>query len=243
MKTSQFTKIAVSLLALGLLAVGIPQKTERYEKLVSEMLPKTVTIYVKLSRINPDTGKKQYGGILGSGVFVSNSGHVLTASHLFEHPYTIEKITVKTSDGGEYKALFVYKDMKKDLAMIKIWEINTPFAVLADPRSVREGQEVIAIGAPLGLEGSVTTGIISATHRDNIHYDMIQMSAAINPGNSGGPLFNLKGELVGINVNIMSMDPLFPSWSGLGFSVSASEINKFLSVFPDKKTIGRLSWH
>lgn len=227
---------AIGLLGLGLLVVSLPQSKEKYEKLTEEILPKTVTIYVKVSTIDPQTGETKFGGILGSGVFVSESGHILTCSHLFDSKYKMEGIAVKRSNDWEYPATLIYKDSKKDLAMIKIEETNTPYAVLEDPRKVREGQEVIAVGAPFGLEGTVTTGVISALHRDIIKYDMIQMSAIINPGNSGGPLFNMKGRLVGINVNILSPDFLFPHWSGVGFSVSASEINKFLSIFPNKVT-------
>lgn len=240
-KTNKFTLTSIGLLTLGFLAISWPKSREKYEDLTQQLIPKTVTIMVTVTKTEED-GTEKIGGIIGSGVFVTDSGHILTAAHLFDHGYTIKAITVKRSNEYEYPATMIYKDSKKDLALIRIEETGTPFAVLENPRSIKEGQEVIAIGAPLGLEGSVTTGIISAVHRDQIHYDMIQMSAPINPGNSGGPLFNLKGRLVGINVNIFSMDPIFPAWSGIGFSVSASEINKFLAMFPDKKTVGRLSW-
>ncbi len=242
MKTNRFTLTSIGLLGLGFLLVALPQSNEKYEKLTQELLPKTVTIFVTLSRTNPETNQKQFAKFLGSGVFVTNKGHILSCAHLFNHKEKIEYISVAKSDGYFYPAILIYKDVSKDLSLIKIEEINTSYVKLEDPRKVREGQEVIAIGAPLGLPGSVTTGVISALHRDEINYDMIQMSAPINPGNSGGPLFNMKGRLVGINVNLFSVDPLFPSWSGIGFSVSASEINKFLSIFPDKTTLRSNSW-
>jgi len=241
MKTNKFTLVSVCLLAIGILAVSLPTSEEKYEKLVSELLPKTVTIYVDVSYKDPFTKKNKTGTITGSGVFVTSSGHILSCSHLFDHEYTVESISVMRQNGDTYPAVLIYKETNRDLSMLKIFEENTPFVVLEDPRSIREGQEVIAIGAPLGLSGSVTTGVISATHRDQLKYDMIQMSAAINPGNSGGPLFNLKGRLVGINVMIVSRRQ-FPQRSGIGFSVSASEINRFLSIFPEKRTFGRLTW-
>ncbi len=109
-------------------------------------------------------------------------------------------------------------------------ELNTPYASLPSLKSIVEGVEVIAIGSPLGFTGTVTTGVISALHRDTFHYDQIQMSAPINMGNSGGPLFNRKGELVGINVILVNPGNI-PAWCGLGFSVSPSEINRFLAQF------------
>ncbi|HWY33625.1 MAG TPA: trypsin-like peptidase domain-containing protein, partial [Nitrosopumilaceae archaeon] len=119
----------------------------------------------------------------------------------------------------------------RDLSLLKVEYIPSPYARIVKPGGYQVGQEVIAIGSPLGLNSTVTTGVISAIGRDVIRYDQIQMSAPINPGNSGGPLFNLTGEVVGINTNIITTDILFATWSGLGFSVSASEINRFLWKF------------
>lgn len=202
-------------------------QSERYEALVQKLLPKTVSISCVVTRKNPETGKKQRGRIGGAGVFITSKGHILTCAHLFD-TFTVESISVEENNGWVFPATFVYMDEHRDLALIKIEDFNTPYANLARPDSLKEGQEVIAIGSPLGLDGSVSTGVISALHRDVVRYDMIQMSAPINPGNSGGPLFNLKGEIIGINVNIMTTN-LFAGWSGLGFSVSASEINIFLT--------------
>lgn len=210
---------------------------ERYVSVVHKILPTIVTIAVNVSRIKPETANEvQHGTIFGSGVFITKNGHILSCAHLFNHPYYIESILVKTQDDWILPAIVLYIDGNRDLSLLKIegkltpYE-TSPYSVLATPGSLQVGQEVIAIGTPLGLQGTVTTGVISALGRDQIHYNMVQMSAPINPGNSGGPLFNLKGEIVGINVNIMSPIEFLPLWTGLGFSVSIDEINIFLTNF------------
>lgn len=209
--------------------------SERYVEVVNKTLPTSVSIYVFISRVNKETKQTQIGKIGGSGVFISANGHILTCNHLFNHGYKIEKVIIADYYGHEDEATILYQDDRRDLALVKIERNPTPYSVVARPDAPKVGQEVIAIGTPLGFEGTVTTGVISALNRDFIRYDMIQMSAAINPGNSGGPLFNLKGEIVGINTNIVSQNIFFPTWSGLGFAVSASEINKFLTMFKGLK--------
>ncbi len=214
------------------MVIGWPTpKPEKYVDVITQVMPTTVTVHVRISRINPDTGRKQFAGGTGSGVFISPNGHVLTAAHVVTFPYKLESISIECTNGWIYAGEVLLKDEHRDLALLKINETNTPYARLVNLKSLQVGQEVIAVGSPLGFAGTVTTGIISALNRDQINYDMIQMSAPINPGNSGGPLFNLKGELVGINTCIVSPNPFFPSWCGLGFAVSANEINKFLTVF------------
>ena len=107
---------------------------------------------------------------------------------------------------------------------------TTPYVNIADPRGLKVGQEVIAIGSPAGLSFSVTNGIISALYRDFNHaYNVTQSNTAINPGNSGGPLFNLKGELVGINSFFIMARPEFPVFTGLGFSVQSGQCIEFLT--------------
>lgn len=225
--------VLVTSIVAGISVIVTSQKKEivgKYASVAEVVVPKVVTIYVSISRIDEVTNHKQSAQIMGSGVFISPNGHILTCDHLFNLPYTIESVSVETNSGWVYPAILLREDKKRDLALIKVEEKNTNYAKIARPGDAVVGQEVVAVGAPLGLSGSVTTGVISATNRDNINYDMIQMSAPINPGNSGGPLFNLKGEIVGINVMTLSAMPL-PLWSGIGFSVSASEINRFLVIY------------
>jgi S1-C subfamily serine protease len=127
------------------------------------------------------------------------------------------------------KLLYIQKD--KDLALLKTFREGSPYVRLADTRDLRAGQEVFAIGAPLGNAFSVSNGIISALNRDEIRYNSLQTNAAINPGNSGGPLFNLKGELVGINSFIESPLANAPVFTGLGFSVESGQILEFLASY------------
>lgn len=218
------------LVSMCLFALGCnPQ--ERYTKTVEQVLPTTVTIHVFVSRIKPGTTDEvQTGQLQGSGVFITKYGHILSAAHLFNHGYTIDGVTIEDYNGWEYAGQILYVDSKKDLSLVKIDEEGHKFARCIRPGHLKVGQEVIAIGAPEGLTSTVTTGVISALDRDDLGYDMIQMSAPINPGNSGGPLFDLEGHLIGINVSVLTTTPL-PIWSGLGFAVSDNEINIFLHTF------------
>lgn len=167
----------------------------------------------------------------GAGVFITPTGHVLTCSHLFWSDTVID-IEVTDYYGNVYKAELLSRDDKKDLALLKVvTKKPVKFARLGDPRELRVGQEVFAIGNPLGLEFTVTSGIISALNRDiNESYNMTQSDTAINPGNSGGPLFNLKGEVIGINV--LTTSPVnAPVFTGLGFSVQSGQIVEFLTKY------------
>lgn len=153
----------------------------------------------------------------GSGVIISSDGYVVTNHHVISDA---TKITVRTKDGNEYDAKLVGSDSKCDIAVLKIEATNLQAAVLGDSSSLIVGEEVVAIGNPLGeLGGSVTNGIISATEReieiDGQMMTLLQTNAAINPGNSGGGLFNMKGELIGI-VNAKSSGT---GIEGLGFAI------------------------
>lgn len=204
---------------------------ERYVDTVAKVLPTTVTIYVSVSRIRPGTENEvQRAQIQGSGVFITRNGHILSCAHLFNHGFKIESVTVETYEGWVLPATILYVDSQRDLSLIRVEDTYSPCARVVRPGNLHVGQEVIAIGAPEGLSGSVSTGVISALDRDDLGYDQIQMSAPINPGNSGGPLFNLNGEVVGVNVMVLTTTPL-PIWSGLGFAVSDNEINIFLHEF------------
>lgn len=152
----------------------------------------------------------------GSGFIVSKEGQILTNNHVIDGA---DKITVTLSDGKTYPAEILGKDPMFDLALIKIKaEKDLPTLELGDSEAVQVGEWVVAIGNPLGLEQTVTVGVISAKNR-NIHardldFDgFLQTDAAINPGNSGGPLLDLNGKVVGINTAII------PYAQGLGFAV------------------------
>ena len=153
----------------------------------------------------------------GSGVIISQDGYIITNNHVIDGA---SKITVRLTDGTEYEAKLIGTDSQADVAVIKIEAEKLTYAVIGDSSTLVVGEEVLAIGNPLGeLGGSVTNGIISALDReltiDGQTMRLLQTNAAINPGNSGGGLFNMKGELVAI-VNAKSSGT---GIEGLGFAI------------------------
>ena len=157
---------------------------------------------------------------LGSGFIIDKSGIVITNNHVIANA---EKIKVILKDGTRLDAKLIGRDAKTDIAVLKVnSKTELPTVPLGDSDTARVGDWVVAIGNPFGLGGSVTAGIISARHRDinaGPYDDFIQTDASINRGNSGGPLFNMKGEVVGINTAIIS--PRGGS-VGIGFSIPAN---------------------
>jgi serine protease Do len=164
---------------------------------------------------------------LGSGFVIDKEGYILTNNHVIEKA---EEIKVRLSDKKEYDARVIGTDPKTDLALIKIKAAGElPVARLGDSDELEVGEWVVAIGNPFGLEQTVTTGIISAKGRvigAGPYDDFLQTDASINPGNSGGPLFNLKGEVVGINTAIVA------GGQGIGFAIP---INMAKSLLPELK--------
>lgn len=139
---------------------------------------------------------------VGSGFFISADGYILTNNHVVSDA---TDIYVTLTDGREFKAKVIGTDERTDVALIKVDAKNmTPLAI-GDPQTLKKGQWVLAIGSPFGLDSTATAGIVSAIGRDTGEYlPFIQTDVAVNPGNSGGPLINLKGEVVGINSQIVS---------------------------------------
>jgi len=152
----------------------------------------------------------------GSGFIVSSDGVILTNAHVVDDA---QKVTVKLTDRREFEAKVIGSDAKSDVAVLKIDARNLPVVKLGDPRSLQVGEWVVAIGSPFGFENSVTAGIVSAKGRslpDGNYVPFIQTDAAVNPGNSGGPLFNLRGEVVGVNSQIYSRSG---GYEGLSFAI------------------------
>lgn len=167
---------------------------------------------------------------VGSGVIVSPEGYVLTNNHVIDEA---DELQVELSDGRLLKADIVGRDVRTDLAVLKINASGLVAAKLGDSAKMEVGDWVIAVGSPFGLEQSVTAGIISATNRQTGilsegggYEDFIQTDAAINPGNSGGPLINLRGEVIGINTAINSKTG---TNIGIGFAIPASIAKHVLS--------------
>jgi len=162
---------------------------------------------------------------LGSGVIVTNEGHIITNNHVVDQ---VDEIEVQLSDGRTKKARLVGADSQLDLAVLKIDEPGVKPLKLADSDTVQPGDFVLAIGNPFGLQETVTDGIISWKGRPNstdFRGDLLQTNAAINPGNSGGPLINLRGEVVGINEQIVSSSG---GSQGIGFAIPSNTVRTAL---------------
>jgi serine protease Do len=160
---------------------------------------------------------------LGSGFIVSSDGYILTNAHVVDGANVV---TVKTTDKREYRAKVVGADKQSDVAVLKIEAKNLPVVKIGDPNGSKVGQWVVAIGSPYGFDNTVTSGIISAKSRSlpNENYTpFIQTDVPVNPGNSGGPLFNLQGEVIGINSMIYSQTGGF---QGLSFAIPINEAIK-----------------
>ena len=158
---------------------------------------------------------------MGSGVVVDKSGIVLTNNHVVEGA---DEVTVRLSDGREFKATDIKTDPATDLAVLHIEGAGSlPYAKLGDSDQLQIGDWVIAVGNPFGLDSTVSAGIISSKGRElrsNRRSSFLQTDAAINPGNSGGPLLNLEGEVVGINTAIASNTG---SFQGIGFAIPSNQ--------------------
>jgi serine protease Do len=153
---------------------------------------------------------------LGSGFILSNDGYILTNAHVVDGA---DEINVKLTDKREFKAKVIGADKRTDVALIKIEGSSLPVVKFGDPNKLKVGEWVVAIGAPFGFENTVTAGIVSAKGRSlpqENFVPFIQTDVAINPGNSGGPLFNMRGEVVGINSQIYSRTGGF---MGLSFAI------------------------
>jgi serine protease Do len=153
---------------------------------------------------------------LGSGFIVSPDGYILTNAHVVENA---SHVTVRLTDRREYTAKVIGSDKQSDVAVIKIDATGLPTVKLGDSRRAQVGEWVVAIGSPFGFENSVSAGIVSAKSRslpDATYVPFIQTDVAVNPGNSGGPLFNLAGEVIGINSQIYSRSGGF---QGISFAI------------------------
>lgn len=171
----------------------------------------------------------------GSGFIVSSDGYILTNAHVV---YGVDEVTVKLTDKRKFTAKVIGYDTRSDIAVIKISAGNLPKVTIGDPGKLRVGEAVVAIGSPFGFENSVTSGIVSAKGRSlpsDSYVPYIQTDVAVNPGNSGGPLFNLRGEVVGVNSQIYSRSG---GYQGLSFAIP---IDVAMEVASQLRTTGKVS--
>jgi len=180
---------------------------------------------------------------LGSGFIISADGYIVTNNHVVApgaRGAVVDSITVTLPDRTEYKAKLIGRDQASDLALLKIDAKNLPFVRFGDSTRTRVGDWVIAIGNPFGLGGTVTAGIVSALHRNTGQggaYDRyIQTDASINSGNSGGPMFDLNGNVIGINSAIFS-----PTGGnvGIGFAIPAEQASPVIEALKRGDTVQR----
>jgi putative serine protease PepD len=204
----------------------IERKPDSIAGIAARVSPSVVSIEVQNGR----------RGGTGSGFFLDSNGHILTNNHVISLAATNgATIKVMLANGKDYDAKLVGRDIPYDLAVIKIAVTDAPALQLGDSDAVQVGDGVIAIGSPLGLTGTVTSGIISAKNRpvtsgggtsESSFINAIQTDAAINPGNSGGPLVDLSGAVVGINSAIATTGSGFGGQSGsigLGFAIPINQ--------------------
>jgi serine protease Do len=182
-------------------------------------------------RAVPPAGTEVPRGV-GSGFILSADGYVMTNAHVVENATTIY---VTLTDKREFKGKLIGSDKRTDVALVKIEASGLPRMAIGDSKAIRVGQWVLAIGSPFGLENTVTAGIVSAKGRDTGELlPFIQTDVAVNPGNSGGPLINQRGEVIGINSQILS---------GTGGSIGISfaiPINEAMAVVEQLKNTGRV---
>lgn len=214
---------------------------EEYAKLTQAVVPSVVSIDtagVREQLLRDPLGRTRMQRDMtqgqGSGVIVTQEGHVITNQHVIAGQ---SQIQVTLHDGRSYPAILIGEDRMLDIAVLKI-NAPGPFTPLklGDSSQVKVGQIVFAVGNPFGLSETVTQGIISAKERSisDQQRDLFQTDAAINPGNSGGPLVNLQGEIVGINVAIYSPDKANPGFQGVGFSIPSNDVRESLKQILEK---------
>jgi S1-C subfamily serine protease len=246
MKNLRFAGVlsVLLLLVLGYAFIQLPTVEEKQVAVIEKALDKTVMIYelvtVKQMVMKFDEKKSTIYfeeheatvTVRGSGVFITSHGHILTAAHLFQISPQIHHVDIETFYSNNlFPAKILNISDKSDLALLKIEAEHTPYAQLAYSPLIKVGQEVFAIGNPLGFAFTVTKGIISRINVDtSTGYNFIQSDVAINPGNSGGPLFDVNGKLVGINSRIIP--PInMPVFTGIGLAVFVDQIREYLVLF------------
>ena len=171
----------------------------------------------------------------GSGFIISEDGYIITNHHVVDH---VSEIIIKLNDQREFKGRVIGSDKNSDIALIKINASHLPFVKIGSSDQLKAGEWVLAIGSPFGYDSSVTAGIVSAKRRSipgSNYIPFIQTDVAINPGNSGGPLFNLAGEVVGVNSQIYSKSG---GYMGISFSVP---IEMAMNVVNQLKKDGQVS--
>ena len=226
-----------SILTIILLATALPLQAG-VTKLVDKVDSAVVVLKTLGREVSMNEGEVQEVAAqgLGTGVLVDNVGHVVTAAHVVQ---TADLVMAEFSDGTEVAATIVSSDPSLDLALLRLAGVpdSARPVALADSDKLKVGDDILVIGSPFGLSHSVSTGIVSGKHRPEameaglgvVQAEIIQTDAAINRGNSGGPMFNMKGEVVGIVSFILTQSGGF---EGIGFAVSSNVAREALFENP-----------
>jgi len=238
-------------------AAGLPDFTELYEKQSPAVVSIDVTQKVRAPRGMPDISEddpfyeffRRFGQVprprgapereaqsVGSGFIISSDGYLITNAHVVDGA---DEVKINLADHREFKAKVIGVDKRTDVAVLKIEAKDLPKVTIGDPDRLKVGEWVVAIGKPFGLENTMTAGIVSAKGRDLPQENLvpyIQTDVAINPGNSGGPLFNLKGEVVGINSMIFSRSG---GYMGLAFAIPIDIAMNVANQIKDKGRVTR----
>jgi serine protease Do len=250
-------------------ATAVPHELPSYREVVKKVLPAVVSIEVKpkvrMSQASMPPGKSspfgnipglpddlrkelerfgqrpmpepRQGHAFGSGFIVDPSGLIVTNDHVVRGA---DEVSVQLHDGRKFVGKAIKRDSRTDLAILRIEAKEAlPFLKLGDSDAMEIGDRVLAVGAPLGMTGTVTSGIVSAKGRDihmNMYEDFLQTDAAINPGNSGGPLVNLAGEVIGVNSAIRSDTGGF---QGIGLAISSNLTKDVLDQLQRTGTVVR----
>jgi len=212
--------------------------------IVKQVMPSVVSVTIDTDNVSDDENIQNnltfFGverGFMGSGFIADEEGYVLTNRHVIEKA---KDIYITTSDGTKYKGVLVGQDDVLDVAVVKIENPNNmPAAVFSNSDLLEVGDFIMAIGNPFGLKNSVTSGIVSAKGRDMKETpfdDYIQTDAPMNPGNSGGPMFNLKGEVVGLNTSIYAEQG---NSLGVGFAIPSNQLKPIYEAIKEKGFVTR----
>ncbi len=237
--------------------VVLPDFTELYDRQSPAVVSIDVTQKVRAPRGMPDISEddpfyeffRRFGQIprprgapereaqsVGSGFIISSDGYLITNAHVVDGA---DEVKINLADRREFKAKVIGADKRTDVAVLKIEAKDLPKVTIGDPDKLKVGEWVVAIGKPFGLENTMTAGIVSAKGRDLPQENLvpyIQTDVAINPGNSGGPLFNLKGEVVGINSMIFSRSG---GYMGLAFAIPIDIAMNVANQIKDKGRVTR----
>ncbi|MDD3884901.1 MAG: DegQ family serine endoprotease [Gallionella sp.] len=198
-------------------------------------VPENDPFFEFFHRFAPQVPSEQEAQSLGSGFIISSDGLILTNAHVVDRA---DKITVRLTDKREFSAKVIGADKRTDVALLRIDATGLPKVTVGDPDKLKVGEWVVAIGSPFGFDSSVTAGIVSAKGRflpQDVFVPFIQTDVAINPGNSGGPLFNMNGEVVGINSQIYTR-----SGGSMGLSF-AIPIDVATQVAEQLRTTGKVT--